>query len=701
MPKFWICTVWFCLIARTTVFIAVANDDFDSLRRVMTTLATDTAKVNFCYKAVQPEILRPQKDYDALLAFAKEGVELAKSARYTKGEAELTRAIGVCYFYSSDYTTANLWFHNALDLCKNINDIDGAAKNYYNIGQCFFILSKYHDALDNFLIALSLKKEAKGYVLDVYGVIAITYNELKEFSKAEEYNLEALDIAQKQGVINESVMSLIRNTAINYGNWHDTVKATFYYDRAIEIARQVGDKVTEATSIIDRADMNPEDKQQRIQSLVKASQLCAECTQTHHAFPLAKLYKIIATHYDDLNMPDSSEFYIKKSIAPSSLSLQSNNKIILTDNCLNAVNLYFKHKKYSKAHEMCELALSVATDNGFENMQADALKWLRRIYAIEGNYRKANEITEKYDILKDSIDIKTTREKISQIKQQFEFEQHRQTKLQSQENALIREHQRNIWLMIVIALAVITVVIIALSRKRLKKANAIISSQNAQLTDLVKFKQDVTGMIVHDLKNPLNVIINLTRSVPEGKRLLLVHESAQRMLNLVLNILDINKYEDKKLEIHRRDIYLNELIAEVMAGMKLSMDSKQLQFSWEPQDKIMLSIDCDLVRRVLDNLIVNAIKFSPPAETIGIEAEKIDSEVRISVSNIGSSIPPDMQEAIFAPYGRINREENNGGAKSTGLGLTFCKMAVEAHGGKIGVVSGEGKPTCFWFSLPV
>ena len=79
---------------------------------------------------------------------------------------------------------------------------------------------------------------------------------------------------------------------------------------------------------------------------------------------------------------------------------------------------------------------------------------------------------------------------------------------------------------------------------------------------------------------------------------------------------------------------------------------------------------------------------------------KDDNHVHVTVRNTGTAIPSDMQDAIFEPYVSVDNKENDSSLKSTGLGLAFCKMAVTAHAGSIGVESSQGKPTDFWFTLP-
>ncbi len=109
--------------------------------------------------------------------------------------------------------------------------------------------------------------------------------------------------------------------------------------------------------------------------------------------------------------------------------------------------------------------------------------------------------------------------------------------------------------------------------------------------------------------------------------------------------------------------------------------------------------DADVVRRVLENLISNAVKFTKADGTIRIKVQSNAADVTISVSDDGPGIPPDQHKHIFEKFGQT--ESGSEHRHSTGLGLTFCRLAVEAHEGKIGVQSELGKGSTFQFSLPI
>ncbi len=111
-------------------------------------------------------------------------------------------------------------------------------------------------------------------------------------------------------------------------------------------------------------------------------------------------------------------------------------------------------------------------------------------------------------------------------------------------------------------------------------------------------------------------------------------------------------------------------------------------------------VDRDIVQRVFINLLGNAIKFSPNGGTVSIDISATGETVRVTVTDQGHGIPPEDHQRIFEKFGQVESGKRNK-KYSTGLGLTFCKLAVEAHGGEIGVDSQSGQGSRFWFTLRV
>lgn len=232
----------------------------------------------------------------------------------------------------------------------------------------------------------------------------------------------------------------------------------------------------------------------------------------------------------------------------------------------------------------------------------------------------------------------------------------------------------------------------------------------ARLEDLEELRDNMTNMIVHDMRNPLSVVTmsldfldkRAAASIKDEDRkkfVSMARQSAFYLANMVGSMLDICKLESGTLKLDRKPNGIGRLIEEAVQYAGLPQTGAPVH-AGKPDPEIEIACDAELVRRVIINLIGNAKKFTPEHGSIRINVAKTSDSVRISVADTGLGIPKEHHERIFQKFvqvestGQIQR-------RSTGLGLTFCKLAVEAHGGTIGVESQVGVGSTFTFSLPL
>lgn len=218
---------------------------------------------------------------------------------------------------------------------------------------------------------------------------------------------------------------------------------------------------------------------------------------------------------------------------------------------------------------------------------------------------------------------------------------------------------------------------------------------NDEILKLEQLKEDLTRMIVHDLRTPLTSIrMSLQtlqeRVTTEDAQELMQFASAdvEQALLLINNLLDLGKLEAHKMELHREDTSVVELLRETALRLKPLAAHHQLTLRvYSAKDDLYAEIDRILIGRVLSNLLSNAVKFADAGSEIIIEAAELsDDRVEIVVSNQGPDIPADARKSIFEKFGQMRgtKAKNNLG---TGLGLTFCRLVTEAHKGQIEVLS--------------
>ncbi len=230
-----------------------------------------------------------------------------------------------------------------------------------------------------------------------------------------------------------------------------------------------------------------------------------------------------------------------------------------------------------------------------------------------------------------------------------------------------------------------------------------------KLSELEKMRDSLVHMMVHDLRSPLTAIYGLLdllnenengrRPAQEMRNIGHALASAKQMVHMVNDMLDTSKMEGGEMKLNLKDCDLSAVGGEVLEKMKLLAGTRRLSFE-SGKLPVRALADKELVARVLQNLLGNALKFAPKeGGSVRLEIKKVGAGARLSVENNGPAIPPEYQQKIFEKFGQIETGAGKSGY-STGLGLHFCKLVAEAHGGTIGVISEPGQPVNFWFELP-
>ncbi|MEZ4672461.1 MAG: ATP-binding protein [Anaerolineae bacterium] len=227
--------------------------------------------------------------------------------------------------------------------------------------------------------------------------------------------------------------------------------------------------------------------------------------------------------------------------------------------------------------------------------------------------------------------------------------------------------------------------------------------------ELEQLRQDLTAMVYHDLRGPLHTIyssiVTLSKLLAREQSsvvsdlLEVGSRSTKQLSRLVESLLDIQRLEENKAVLDPKPISIHALLAEAAQLVHpLVRESDQKMKVGVGDELPLVTCDADMILRVIINLLENAVKYTPMGGTITLSASVVTSGVKISISDSGQGIPPDMQRQIFDKFSRV---KYTNAPKGVGLGLAFCRLAVEAHGGRIWVESELERGSSFIFTLPV
>lgn len=225
-----------------------------------------------------------------------------------------------------------------------------------------------------------------------------------------------------------------------------------------------------------------------------------------------------------------------------------------------------------------------------------------------------------------------------------------------------------------------------------------------QLRQETVLKENLTHMIIHDMRNPLQVLnsiidlLEMTHSEDERAQYMdYIRANTAILMNMVSDVIDTEKIKDVGIMIEREQTDIVSLTNSVLTDIHLIR--KEIKYSLK-SDRARITLLCDtvLVKRILQNLLVNSFKYTKSEITVMIHLSTRD--VVIEIHDDGPGVPEEFRQTIFDKFSQVPHQKSKR-SYSTGLGLTFCKLAVEAHGGSIGVSPGEERGAKFWFTLPL
>ncbi len=229
-----------------------------------------------------------------------------------------------------------------------------------------------------------------------------------------------------------------------------------------------------------------------------------------------------------------------------------------------------------------------------------------------------------------------------------------------------------------------------------------------ELRNLNEQKNRFLGMAAHDLRSPLGSIRGFSQFLLEGgldgqtskEFLKIINTASDEMLNLLDNLLDISQIESGKFDLRLVTADISELVAKRVALHHVLAAKKNIAVEVNAEPALMCIMDKERIAQVADNLISNAIKYSPAKTIVHVKTVKDGGMANVAVRDEGPGINENERHKLFGEFQKLSARPT-GGEKSSGLGLAIAKKIVEAHRGEIGVESKNGNGSSFYFKLPL
>lgn len=248
-----------------------------------------------------------------------------------------------------------------------------------------------------------------------------------------------------------------------------------------------------------------------------------------------------------------------------------------------------------------------------------------------------------------------------------------------------------------------------LSEKRLSKQVSVLESEKQRLEELQRLRQETTELIIHDLRNPLSAIgisLNmLTLVLPEAvlqanhELLEIAQTSAQRLQRLVDSLLEVSRMETGEARFDIRSFNLGPLLHDVIQRNAI-LARKGVKIDTDIPFDLPVIADREKIERVLVNLVDNALKYTPENGHIWVQTGQKADSLWLSISDTGPGVPVEDRERIFERFTQGTGDKLK--RRGFGLGLAYCRLAIEGHGGRIWVQDGpNGVGSRFTFTLPL
>lgn len=726
------------ILALSGLNVLAQNSKLDSLKNELSKAESDTAKIsiliNLAYEAHTQKVER--------ISYAAQAYELARNVESIKHKSRSELTLGI-FYSSTDLDSAislmkkgtrryldNEMFEHTVNayyitgITYEIEKLLDTAISYYEkayeLGKEHEVLPEYGDAAyalaninnirGNNVEALkwaTLAKEAyeKGGLTQEVGQahnqIGIIYDQKGLYSEALDNYLKARDLAIQADDIDGEIL-INNNIGVIYDNMNNAQLAMEYYSNALEKSRIHNLEANEATLLnnLSYIHLKNGDTTKSISLLKSALDIdLSEIYPCFESYPLEGMGSILIAQ----NKLDSAEYFLNRALKTSEACEEV---VIISTVYKDLGQLYAKRKRPEQAEEALMKALKIGLES---NLQLETREALEALYKFHKNYKnsgKAMMYLEQYQTLTDSIHKQNNVEKATQLAAEYEFRKQvakmEQERMES-EQKFAEEIQAQTNQNRLILLALVLFILLAGTMGRFYY---VLKGRNRKLKWLNDEKNKLMGIVAHDLRNPLNMIIGLmplfqdvTKTNKDEnleKYVELLGMSSERMRNMIDRVLDISAIENMKVNLKLEKTNLSSLTYESIHNFDIIAAQKQIEIidNIDKSQELFSNVDANYLVQVIDNLLSNAIKFSDRGKKIEVSLISENSHHEIKVKDQGPGISEEEQKSLFKAFTTLSSKPTEQ-ERSTGLGLSIAYKFIKAMGGEIECQSKVGEGTTF------
>jgi signal transduction histidine kinase/lipopolysaccharide biosynthesis regulator YciM len=628
---------------------------------------------------------------DSTIYYCTQAYELGKQINLNKNLSRPLSFLGLAYTSRGDYKKSLEFHEQAIQIAAEQNDSVQLGHSYNNLGRMFFDAGDWVRAFNNFLSSKSIFESIgdRSGMAYAYRSLATIFMAQTDFEKAIEMSDKAFQIRKQIGDKRGIISSLIEFGLLFKSNG-DVQRALEKYKQAEELARNIQDRVAMAEIAVAMAEIEVEANQfdQALKNVSKVMEVVSETS--------------------------NQKLFIRALIIKS--------RILIHD------------EDFLQASQLLDRILGVSRNSGNLAQELEALRLGAICYDRLGRAERAQHYRNDFALLNEKIKNTDLLRQIDRLQFQLlvekiegENEILRAAKVNN-ESVISRQRFQNVILLVtVISFLIISTILFVYSRKRsiinlklsqqnekisnqqksITETNEMLIARNRELNELNNEKDSLMNIVAHDLKAPLNRITGLTTLLEmEGgltsqqrEYLTLIKSATKAGSDLITDLLDVNFLNESAHKHVSVPVDVRALLERRIHYYQVSADLKSIKINFTSEIESDFNSVPDYLIRIADNLISNAIKFSPKDSQIDIKCFVRNASALISVRDSGPGFTDEDKQFLFQRFKKLSASPT-GGESSNGLGLAIVKTLVDRLRGDIELKTSTGKGAEFIIRIP-
>ena len=677
---------------------AQQNRDIDSLKNIVAKVEGE-AKIE-ALGALSGLLVVGQPDEALQYAY-----EMEKLAKQYKQEDKLLTAWSLrarAYQIKTDFDSLQIISRNGILLSRQMEN-DSLLGNFYNFMGIYHEKTVSVDSAIHYYKLALLTKGANTLVL--YSNLGLAYRRKGAFFQSIKHLELALGEAQRMKNIGlEAIVS--NNIGMIHFDLGNEDRAEYYYNRSIELKGQIGDERGKLFALANMLRLdNPLDiKEDYIERAMRILE------KIDHPF----LHRLFLMKRANLLIGKGEYEEASNIILPIYQQGNQDNGFELMEAAGSLADIHYELREFEEAEKYAlEMRANAREMNDMEGIQG-AQKKLLKIYAENRDYQQYFEIAKDYYPTRDSMQQKAMLNKLAYLDNSMKNAE-QEKEIEELNEALRQKEIRRYWIIGVSSLIGLILLLIIYFRNRQvvleRKAARELARLNEELKSLDALKSRFFTNISHELRTPVTLIFTpLEQSLRKyassleaelGQSLKIARNNARKLLSLVEELLDLSRLEANKLQLEEKPTSLLIFCRQLFSSFesKAAMKNIRYTFDGDLEEEAQYWVDRKRLEKIVNNLLSNALKFTPNNGQVSLLVKKRKDGVQIQVSDTGRGIPPEDMPHVFERYFQTKRESiaTEGG---TGVGLALSKELAGLMEGELSVESEWGQGSTFTLRIP-